>query len=272
MKLSVIIVSYNAADFLRKCLNSVIKFLPEDSEIIVLDNNSPEREIEKFPAGFPLVKFILNEENTGFSKGNNLAAQHAQGEYVLFLNPDTIIYEDFFPAVLNFAESHSDLGALGVRMTDGNGKYLPESKRNVPDAWSSFSKLFGGIRKGKTYYAEHLTERETGQVEVLSGACMLMKKAVFEEVGGFDEQYFMYGEDIDLNYTLLQHGYSNYYLGDVTITHFKGESTVKDKKYFERFYGAMEIFIRKYYKKSSPLQFYLLLAGLKFKHFLAAKN
>lgn len=269
MKLSVVIVSYNAVSFLRQCLISVEKFLPKYAEIIVFDNASPQREIESLPKEFPHIQFILNDENLGFAKGNNLAVKQTQGDYVLILNPDTIVYEDFFPKILEFAEKTNDLGALGVRMLDGEGNFLPESKRNVPSAFSSFAKLFRGTSgTGKTYYANYLKPTENGEVEVLSGACMLMKKAVYEEVGGFDEKYFMYGEDIDLSYTLIQNGYQNYYLGEVAITHFKGESTVKDKKYLERFYGAMEIFIQKYYKKEKPLQYYFMLVGLRLKHAL----
>lgn len=268
MKLSIIIVSYNAATYLEQCLLSVERFLPKHAEIIVFDNASPEREIEKFPAQFPQVQFILHNENVGFSKGNNLAVKQAQGEYVLILNPDTIVYADFFPKIMEFAEKTQNLGALGVKMLDGNENFLPESKRNIPTAWSSFNKLFSG-NSGKTYYASHIQDNENAKVEVLSGACMLMKKTVFEEVGGFDEQYFMYGEDIDLSYTLLQHGYQNHYLGEVTITHFKGESTIKDDVYLQRFYGAMEIFIQKYYRKQKPIQYYIMLLGLKVKYLMA---
>lgn len=267
MKLSVIIVSYNAASFLEKCLLSVEKFLPKNAEIIVFDNASPERSVEKFPAQFPHIQFILNDENIGFSSGNNAAVKQAKGEYVLILNPDTIVYEDFFSKIIDFAEKTPNLGALGVRMLDGDGNFLPESKRNIPTAWSSFNKLFSR-NSGKTYYAIHIPTNKNAQVEVLSGACMLMKKTVFEKVGGFDEQYFMYGEDIDLSYTLLQSGYQNYYLGEVAITHYKGESTIKNELYLKRFYGAMEIFIQKYYKKQKPIQYYIMLLGLKLKYFL----
>lgn len=272
MKLSVIIVSYNAADFLHKCLKSVEENLPKNAEVIVLDNASPKREIEALPVEFPKIKFILNNENVGFSKGNNLAVKQAKGEYVLILNPDTIVYDNFFTSILNFADSTPKVGAIGVRMLDGNNIFLPESKRNIPTAWSSFAKLFGQSGRGKGYYATHINEIENGKVEVLSGACMLMKKSVYNEVGGFDEAYFMYGEDIDLSYTLTQNGYTNYYLGEITITHFKGESTIKDKKYLDRFYGAMEIFIQKYYKKKNPLQYYIMLLGLRIKYFLELKR
>lgn len=266
MNLSVIIVSYNAADFLRKCLNSVMQFLPENAEVIVFDNASPEREIEKLPTEFPLVNFILNDSNIGFSKANNAAVKMAKGKFILILNPDTIVYDNFFSGILAFAHQHPHMGALGVRMVDKNGKFLPESKRNIPNAWNSFFKIFANNNSTQSYYANHLKENQTGKVDVLSGACMLLRKEVFEKVGGFDEKYFMYGEDIDLSYTLLQHGFTNYYIGEITITHFKGESTELNAKYLERFYGAMEIFISKYYKNQKPLQYVLLYSGLKIKY------
>ena len=254
MKLSVIIVSYNAPTFLRKCLISVLKELPQNSEIIVFDNASPNREIEGFPNELPEVKFVLNNKNLGFGKANNRAVEMAKGEFILLLNPDTIIYDKFFEKLFFYAKKLEKFGAIGVKMIDGRGNFLPESKRNVPSPLSSFNKLFSGKTKdGKSYYNTNLSENENGKVEVLSGACMLMKKDVFQEVNGFDERYFMYGEDIDLSYTLLQNGDQNYYLGEIEITHFKGESTIKDEEYLKRFYGAMEIFINKYYKKQSPL-------------------
>ncbi|MDO5655506.1 MAG: glycosyltransferase family 2 protein [Flavobacteriaceae bacterium] len=271
MKLSVIIVSYNAADFLRNCLISVLKELPTDAEVIVFDNASTDDQIQSFPQEFPCVQFVLNQENRGFAYANNAAVRRAQGEFILILNPDTLVYAGFFDNLLDFAEQKSNLGALGVRMIDGKGRFLPESKRNIPDLISSFSKLFVSDEKSN-YYHQSLGEHENGETFVLSGACMLMKKSVYEEVGGFDERYFMYGEDIDLSFTLLKNGYKNYYLGEVSITHFKGESTVKDKKYLERFYGAMEIFLIKYYKKQRPLQYYLMLVGLKFKYWKAKKK
>lgn len=267
MKLSVIIVSYNAMDFLVKCLDSLQKHLPKNSEVIVFDNNSPDREIENIAEDYPSMQFILNPENLGFGRANNRAVNQAKGEWILILNPDTVIYEDFFPALFNYANSVENLGAIGVRMLDGNGDFLPESKRNIPSPYASFSKLFSWFNGvGKTYYNKTLQPNENGKVEILSGACMFMKKQVYEEVGGFDEQYFMYGEDIDLSFSLLNLGYQNYYLGEVYITHFKGESTVKDEKYLKNFYGAMEIFIEKYHKPKNPFLYYTMLAGLKFKH------
>lgn len=267
MQLSVIIVSYNAANFLRKCLVSVEKNLPNDSEIIVFDNNSPNREVEKLTVEFPDVNFMLNDENVGFSRGNNLAVENAKGEMILILNPDTIVYEDFFPAILNFATKNTNFGAIGVQMRDGNGNFLPESKRNIPSIFNAFGKLFFLTKKSNSgYYNQSLLPNQTGKVDVLTGACMLMKKSVYEQVGGFDNRYFMYGEDIDLCYSLLASGYENFYLGNVVITHFKGESTVKNITYLKRFYGAIEIFINKYYRRQKPVQFALMYLGLKIKY------
>lgn len=254
-------------DFLVKCLNSVQENLPADTEVIIFDNNSPDRQIERIAEQFPSFQFILNDENLGFGKANNRAVEIAKGAWVLLLNPDTIVYPGFFEVIFKYANSFKNLGAIGVRMLDGDGEFLPESKRNIPSVYGAFNKLFAsfGIRH-KTYYDESLSPHQNGPVEVLSGACMLMKRAVFNEVGGFDEKYFMYGEDIDLSYSLLQLGYQNYYLGETYITHFKGESTVKDAKYLKNFYGAMQIFIKKYYQPTRPVLYYFMLLGLKLKH------
>lgn len=270
MELSVIIVSYNAFDFLVKCLNSLQEFLPDNAEIIVFDNASVDPRIQDLPLKYPTIQFILNPENLGFAKGNNQAIKLSKGEKILILNPDTIVYQDFFPRLLSFASSLSDMGAIGVRMLDGNGDYLPESKRNIPTMGGSFAKLFSGyLNFGRGYYETDLKPTENGKVEILSGACMFLKKSVYEEMGGFDERYFMYGEDIDLSYSLLKKGYSNYYLGEIYITHFKGESTVKDHKYLANFYGAMKIFIEKYHKPKNLLLYYIMLAGLKLKYAMA---
>lgn len=269
MKLSVIIVSYNAVDFLDKCLFSVQKNAISDMETIVWDNNSTDRSIENLEQKYPNVHFIFNNENLGFSKGNNRAVSYAKGEYVLILNPDTEVDETFFDSILKFADEHQKIGAIGVRMVNGKGKFLPESKRNIPNILNSFSKVFKiKFNKSKPYHAIQINEHEVSEVEILSGACMLMKKDVYQKVGGFDERYFMYGEDIDLSYTLLLNGYKNYYLGYITLLHHKGESTVKNKKYLDRFYGAMALFLEKYEKPNNIFLYYLALLGVKIKYLI----
>lgn len=252
MKLSVIILNYNVSFFLRQCILTVQEALVGiESEIIVIDNDSKDDSCEMVKKHFPKIKLIENNENIGFSKANNQGVALANGEYVCILNPDTAVAKDTFLKALAFAESKTDLGALGIRLIDGTGNYLPESKRNIPTPKVSLYKILG-IRSNKfSYYAEQLSENEPGEVPVLVGAFMLLKTKVYKEVGGFDEDYFMYGEDIDLSFKLLKANYKNYYLGSITMLHYKGESTTRDKKYLRRFYGAMHIFYKKHFKSNN---------------------
>ncbi|HYD92403.1 MAG TPA: glycosyltransferase family 2 protein, partial [Flavobacterium sp.] len=206
MQLSVIILNYNVRYFLEQCMLSVQRALEGiDAEIIVVDNNSPDDSCAMMKERFPDVKLIENKDNPGFPKGNNIGVAAAKGEYVCILNPDTIVAEDTFVKALAFAESKSDLGILGVKLIDGRGYSLPESKRGVPTPWVAFTKI-GGLYKlfpeNKTfnrYYAQHIGENETGKVDILVGAFMLMKRSLYLEVGGFDENCFMYSDDIDLS-------------------------------------------------------------------------
>lgn len=274
MKLSVIIVHYQVKDLLRKCILSIEKYFQGfDYEIIVVDNHSPDNGWKSLISEFPKVRFIGLENNLGFSKANNIGVKQAKGEYVYILNPDTEIEGDYFLEVLDFADRQKNIGALGLRMHNLEGQFLPESKRSVPALVNSFEKLFTKLsNNSKTYYRNDIGEFDIAEVEVMTGANLLMKKSVYEEVGGFDERYFMYGEDIDLCYTILNKGYKNFYYGKYSILHHKGESTVKDRIYLERFFGAMEIFIDKYYKKQKPFQYILMSVGLKFKHFIEVRK
>lgn len=252
MKLSVIILNYNVSFFLRQCILTVQEALAGiESEIIVIDNDSKDGSCEMVKKHFPKIKLIENNENIGFSKANNQGVALAKGEYVCILNPDTAVAKDTFLKALAFAESKSDLGALGIRFIDGTGNFLPESKRNIPSPKVSLFKILGIKSKKNSYYADQLADDKTGEVPVLVGAFMLLKTNVYKEVGGFDEDYFMYGEDIDLSYKLLKANYKNYYLGSVTMLHYKGESTTRDKIYLRRFYGAMHIFYKKHFKSNS---------------------
>ncbi|MBK1895222.1 glycosyltransferase family 2 protein [Chryseobacterium paridis] len=268
-KLSIVIVNYNVTQLLRNCLLSIQKYIREiDYEVIVIDNASTDISWKSLITEFPDFHFIASENNDGFSKANNKAIRTAKGEYVLILNPDTELEGFYMNAVLRFADSQSDFGCLGVRMHDAQGAFLPESKRSVPDMFNSFEKLFVNFKNNnsKSYYRNDVDENEIAEVEVITGAFFLVKKEVYEKVGGLDESYFMYGEDIDLCYTLLRNGFKNYYYGKASILHCKGESTVKDEVYLERFYGAMQIFISKYYKESKPFQYSFLSAGLRLRH------
>lgn len=234
--------------FLELCLKSVKAALKDiDSEIIVVDNHSSDDSCGMVQTLFSDVKLIVNSDNVGFSKANNQGVDQAIGDYICILNPDTVLGESTFKNLLDYAESLSDLGALGCQLIDGTGAFLPESKRNVPVVRVAGEKLLG---KTKKYYANHINPKDTGKVDVLVGAFMLLKRSVYLDVGGFDEDYFMYGEDIDLSYKLIKAGYSNYYYGNETIIHFKGESTQRNKEYNRRFYDAMRLFYRKHFKSN----------------------
>lgn len=267
MKLSIIIVNYNVTELLRKCLSSIEKFCDVNYEVIVIDNASPDRSWKELIKEFPDVKFLASAENGGFAVANNLAAAAANGEYILLLNPDTELEGFYMKEILAFADSKKDFGCLGVRMHDAKGNFLPESKRSVPDMFNSFEKLFISFKKNnsKSYYRNDIGEYEIAEVEVITGAFLLCRKKVYQEAGGLDEAYFMYGEDIDLCYTFIRRGLKIWYYGKASILHHKGESTVKDKVYLERFYGAMQIFVDKYYR-DDRLQHNLLSAGLKLRH------
>jgi len=245
LKLSVIILNYNVRYFLEQCITSVQRSIKSiDAEIIVIDNNSPDDSCEMMRSKFSSIQLIENKKNVGFSTANNQAVKVAKGEYVCILNPDTAVAEDTFIKALKYAESISDLGALGIFLMDGTGSYLPESKRNLPTPKASVLKLLG---MGNSYYANHIPRYESGEVEILVGAFMLLKRSVYNEVGGFDEDYFMYGEDIDISYKITKAGYKNHYSGSIVMLHYKGESTKKDAVYLDRFYGAMHIFYKKHF-------------------------
>lgn len=275
MRVSVIIVSYNARYHLEQCLHSVEAALENrEGEILVVDNDSPEKPVEFIREKFPNVHFIESRENLGFAKANNLGVEKAKGEYVLILNPDTLIPENLFEKILPFADALPKMGALGVRLIDANGNFHPESKRNIPTLQNTFGKLFGTLidkKNSKGYYKTEVGEFEVAPAEVLVGAFMLMRRSVYLEVGGFDPRYFMYGEDIDLSYTLELNGYANYYFGEISTIHYKGESTRKDTKYLKVFFGAMEIFIEKYYRKKY-FQYLLFKIGLKLRYIWARMN
>ena len=234
--------------FLELCLKSVqAAILDIDAEIIVVDNNSEDDSCSMVKALFPNVKLIENKENSGFSKGNNIGVLQAKGDYICILNPDTVVAKDTFSKLLQFVKNKEKSGIVGCKLINGAGEFLPESKRNIPYVKAAFKKLLGN---SKDYYANHLDENETGKVDILVGAFMLIKRDVYDEVNGFDEDYFMYGEDIDLSYKVLKKGYNNYYFADTTIIHFKGESTLRDRFYAPRFYGAMQIFYKKHFHKN----------------------
>lgn len=278
MKLSVIIVSYNVKHFLEQCLHSVrAASVGIDTEIFVVDNASVDGSVKMVREKFPEVICIANEDNPGFAKANNQAIRQSEGEYVLLLNPDTIVETDTFAKIIGFMDSHPDAGGLGVKMVDGTGRFLPESKRGLPTPVVAFYKIFGLSRlfpKSKTfnkYHLGYLDKDKTHQVEILAGAFMLMRKSVLDKVGLLDEAFFMYGEDIDLSYRIIKGGYHNYYYPDARIIHYKGESTKKGSlNYVFVFYNAMIIFARKHFTAKNAQLFSILInMAIYFRAFLS---
>ncbi len=253
MKLSVIILNYNVRYFLEQSVQSVLDATQKiDAEIIVVDNASVDDSCKMIRERFPKVTLIENKTNVGFPKGNNQGVAIAKGEYICILNPDTVVSDDTFEQVLSFADKQQKLGILGVKLIDGTGNFLPESKRGVPTPWVAFTK-FSGLYKifpkmcGK-YYALRLHEDETGEIDILVGAFMLMKRSVYNEVKGFDEDCFMYSDDIDISYSIKKLGLKNIYYPKVSVIHYKGESTNKDELFLIRFREAMTFFYKKHFK------------------------
>ncbi|HKJ40961.1 MAG TPA: glycosyltransferase [Sunxiuqinia sp.] len=278
IKLSVVIVNYNVKYFLEQCLHAVQNACVSiGAEVFVVDNNSVDGSCQMVRDKFPEVLLIENHDNKGFSKANNQAIHLAKGEYVLLLNPDTIVEEDSFVKCIQFMDSHHDAGGLGVKMIDGKGQFLPESKRGLPTPMVAFykifglSKLFSHSRRFARYHMGHLNQDKINEVDVLAGAFMLLRRTTLNKTGFLDEDYFMYGEDIDLSYRITQAGYKNYYFPNTTIIHYKGESTKKGSiNYVKIFYQAMAIFARKHFSKGRADVFsFLINLAIYFRAFLA---
>ena len=267
MKLSIVIVNYNVEHFLEQCLFSVRKAIANiEAEVYVVDNNSVDGSLKMIAEKFPEVKVIANKDNVGFSRANNQAIRISTGEYVLLLNPDTVVEDDTFTKTIEFMDSHPDAGGLGVKMVDGKGRFLPESKRGLPTPSTAFYKMFGltklfpHSKRFARYYLGHLDNDEINEVEILSGAFMLMRRKALDKCGLLDETFFMYGEDIDLSYRIILAGYKNYYYPKTRIIHYKGESTKKTSvNYVLIFYKAMEIFVRKHFANDGAKTFSFLI-------------
>jgi GT2 family glycosyltransferase len=264
MQLSIIILNYNVRYFLEQCILSAQEAITAiEAEIIVVDNNSSDESVLMMQEKFPEVTLIQNKENFGFPKGNNIGFRQAKGNYICILNPDTVVAEDTFTKVLAFAERQPNLGIIGCKLIDGTGNFLPESKRGIPTPWVAFTKVFGlykifpKIKLFNQYYAQHLSENETGKVDILVGAFMFLESKLYQDLNGFDEDCFMYADDIDLSYRALQKGKNNFYFHDTTVLHYKGESTIKDEKYMKRFQEAMNFFYAKHFKKSWFFSFFI---------------
>lgn len=276
MKLSIIIVNYNVKYFLEQCLLSIAESnIDIEIETFVVDNNSKDGSVEYLKPKFPNVTFIANSDNPGFSKANNQAIEIANGDYILILNPDTVLGENVLKDVIAFLEQTPEAGAVGVKMIDGSGLFLRESKRSFPSPWVSFCKISGLTKLfprssifGK-YHLYYLHEDSPHEVEVLAGAFIMTRKEVLDKVGLLDEDFFMYGEDIDFSYRIVLAGYKNFYL-PFPILHYKGESTKQDMHYVKVFYEAMYIFFKKYYPHYGKLYSGFITFGIAIRGFIAA--
>jgi O-antigen biosynthesis protein len=263
MKLSIVIVNYNVKYFLEQCIHSIHKAIDGlKAEIFVVDNNSVDGSVKMVREKFPDVILIDNKDNRGFSRANNQAIKQAKGEYILLLNPDTILEDDTLVKCVRFMDEHPDAGGLGVKMIDGKGKFLPESKRGLPTPTVAFFKMFGlsalfpKSRIFNKYHLGFLEKNETHEVDILAGAFMMLRKETLEKTGLLDENFFMYGEDIDLSYRITKAGYKNYYFANTRIIHYKGESTKKSSlNYIFVFYNAMIIFARKHFSTKNARLF-----------------
>ena len=278
MKLSVIIVNYNVEYFLDQCLSSVNKAMENiDGEVFVVDNNSIDGSNDMVLKKYPTVKLIANKKNVGFSTANNQGIKKSKGEYILLLNPDTVVEHNTFEKVIYFMDGHPDAGALGVKMLDGSGNFLPESKRGLPIPSTAFYKMFGisslfpRSKRFAKYHLGHLDKDKIHKVDILPGAFMLLRKKTLDKVGLLDESFFMYGEDIDLSYRIILSGYSNYYYPETRIIHYKGESTKKTSvNYVLVFYNAMVIFAKKHFtQKNAKLFTSLINIAIYFRAFIA---
>ena len=270
MKLSVVIVNYNVKEELTFCLSSVQQALQDiEGEVFVVDNHSADGSCDVIKTLFPWVTLIENAENLGFARANNIAIKKSCGEYVLLLNPDTVVEQDTFSKMLAFMDEHDNCGGLGVKMLDAQGTFLPESKRGIPTPWVAFCKLFGLYKlfpkseKCNRYYLSNIPQDLVAEVEILAGACMLLRKSVLDEVGLLDETYFLYGEDVDISYRILQAGYKNYYFPETSIIHLKGASTKKlEVKSVREFYRSMEIFCERHFTQYNKLFLFFVKIGI----------
>lgn len=267
MKLSIVIVSYNVCSYLEQCLQSVqIALEGIDGEVFVVDNHSDDDSVEVVRNRYPWVRLITNRENQGFARANNIAISLSEAEYVLLLNPDTVTEPDTLRKVLLFMDEHPKAGGAGVMMHQEDGTKAPESRRALPTPWVACLKMLGFTKR---YYMSHLSWDKPARIEVISGAFCLLRRKALDEVGLLDEDFFMYGEDIDLSYRLLKGGWENWYV-PASIIHYKGRSTRKtDYRYVHVFYQAMLIFFRKHYSHLSLFYTLPIKAAIYFRASIA---
>lgn len=268
MKISVIIVNYNVKYFLEVCLHSVLRAINGfDAEVIVVDNNSTDGSMQMVAEKFPTVIRIENKDNAGFGRANNQGVAIAKGEYILFLNPDTVMPEDFFTKTIGYMDAHPEAGSIGPKLLDGKGQFAPDGKKSFPSLsvaifkTTGINKVFSKSPYFNKYYAVHIGEDETAAVDVLSGCCMLVRSSVLPKIGGaFDEDYFMYCEDVDLSYRIQKAGYQNIYFPEAMLIHYKGESTRKATLSYVRIFNeALSTFVRKHYSKGNAQLFTIFI-------------
>ena len=266
-KISIVIVSYNVRYYIVQCIESVRRAIARlDAEIIVVDNHSKDDTVAFLRENFPDVRLMASQSNLGFSRGNNMAIREAQGEYILLLNPDTVVGERVLQEAVSFMDAHPEAGGAGVQMLNVDGTCALESRRALPTPWVSFMKMMGNTER---YYMSHLSWDSPQQIEIISGAFCLLRRKALDQTGLLDETFFMYGEDIDMSYRLLKGGWQNWYL-PLQILHYKGESTEKTSfRYVHVFYQAMLIFFRKHYGHLSLLITLPIKAAIYFKAFTA---
>ena len=266
-KISIVIVSYNVRYYIVQCIESVRRAIAGlDAEIIVVDNHSKDDTVAFLRENFPDVRLMASQSNLGFSRGNNMAIREAQGEYILLLNPDTVVGERVLQEAVSFMDNHPEAGGAGVQMLNVDGTCALESRRALPTPWVSFMKMMGSTER---YYMSHLSWDSPQQIEIISGAFCLLRRKALDQIGLLDETFFMYGEDIDMSYRLLKGGWQNWYL-PLQILHYKGERTEKTSfRYVQVFYQAMLIFFRKHYGHLSLLITLPIKAAIYFKAFTA---
>lgn len=270
--LSVIIVSYNVEHFLHLCLESVYAATKNiRAEVIVIDNASADKSVDMVRKQFPATRVIANVDNLGFGKANNQAAKLAKGRYLCILNPDTVVSENTFEQFITLHESKPNLGISGPQLTDGTGEFLRESKRGLPTIQAAVSKSLGLFKLAPRlfgqYYNLRLPQNQSGKTDVLVGAFMFLRKRLYDQLAGFDENFFMYGEDIDISHRSLKLGLTNFYLSEAKVIHFKGESTPKNKAYEKRFFNAMSYYYNKNFSHNWLLNSVFMLGSLVFSKF-----
>ncbi len=278
--LSVIIVSYNVEHFLHLCLESVYAAINNiNAEIIVIDNASADNSVEMMRQKFPSTRVISNVDNLGFGKANNKAAKLAKGRYVCILNPDTIVSQKTFEEFIQFHDENPTIGISGPQMIDGTGQFLLESKRGLPTIKAAVFKSLGLFRFSSRFFGQYynlsLPQNQNGKTDVLVGAFMFMRKRLYDQLEGFDENFFMYGEDIDISHRSLKLGYTNFYFSQSKVIHFKGESTPKNKAYEKRFFNAMSYYYNKNFSHNWLLNSIFITGSYlfsKFKRFASSRR